>query len=334
MIPVLVLYDAQPAPPAAVLLDACTAVVAPERCVEAARGSTPIAIVTFRSPNRVEVHVELAGRPAARVLEFLPEDLPEARDQAVGLVVGALVLELGGGERAVVATTEGVAAGGVAAGGATADEPTPLATVGAVPTAPSPPAPSPPVGPDPPARPVALPFPEGEARVRSPGVRWSSGVGALVGPGLTEGPARLGGFVGVRALVWGRAGLGATLSAARRAAQDGLSCDWLTASLGPRLEPRLAPRWALVVAVEGALERWSGALAASDESPAEDAERAYFGVRMRTALGYRAAPWVRLTLGAELVTSPGQEVRVAGDSVGANPTITGLGLAGVEIGRF
>ncbi len=329
MIPVLVLYDAEPVPPAAVLLDACTAVVAPERCVEAARGSTPIAVVTFRTPTRVEVHVELAGRPAARDLEFLPEDLPEARDQAVGLVVGALVLELGGGARATVAATAGNAAGGAAAG-----EPTPPTKAGALPTAPPPPAPSPPAGPDPPSRPPAPPSPEAEDRVRSPGVRWSSGVGALVGPGLTEGPARLGGFVGVRALVWGRAGLGATLTAARRATQDGLSCDWLTASLGPRLEPRLAPRWDLVVAFEGALERWTGALAASDESPAEDAERAYLGVRMRAALGYRPAPWGRLTLGAELVTSPGQEVRVAGVSAGANPTITGLGLAGVEIGRF
>lgn len=146
MIPVLVLSEPAPSPPAASLLDACTSVVAPERCVEADTGSVPVAVVTFRSQNRVEIRVERAGFPAARELTFLPEDLAEARYEAVGLMLGALWVELG----------DGIPDDGAAAERASADELNRSANTAAAPALPVWLAPSPPADSELPAPPASL----------------------------------------------------------------------------------------------------------------------------------------------------------------------------------
>ncbi|MBN2195292.1 MAG: hypothetical protein JW751_20915 [Polyangiaceae bacterium] len=66
MIPVVVLHETEPAPPMAVLLEACSGVVAPNSCTAAAPNRRPLAMVTLGPSTRVDVCVyPTVAEPAA-----------------------------------------------------------------------------------------------------------------------------------------------------------------------------------------------------------------------------------------------------------------------------
>ena len=323
------------APPAveypSLLIEACSSVVAPDRCGAAAPGEEPTVEVKWRSPDLVEVRVIISGQTALRALSFPPEDPPEARWRAVGLVAGAMVVELGGGLPPAELPTTEPAAGVPSGPGPTAAAPSPEA---------APDSPPPSIDPrrerrDARSAPVDTSPTSPASRllgVGEPGLHWAVGAGALGGTGMTRAPWRWGGFLR-SSLSWSQWGVGATVAFSASSEREGLSARWISVAVGPRLT-QFVGRWSFGAHVGLAGEQWSVDLAGNEAEPADSAGRLYLGARGGAELGFLLSPNTRPVLGVELTSSPGQDVYVAGTEVTSNPVWSGAVVVGMDFGDF
>lgn len=313
---------------------ACSGVVAGDGCALAAPGEAPVATVTWSSADAVQVHVELDGRGADRALRFQPEDAAPSRWRTVGLVVGALVIELGGGEGED-------AAGAPRPEGTRATEPPPADEL-----------PEQAEGEEPrrvPAARVTGPTfrerrleAEQAATKSKPdrlhatreGAAWAVGAGVVGGLGLTTGPPRGGGYVRASYLPAYHLGAAATLAASARPEADRVAYRWWSAAGSALAAPELGPRWDLLLGLGLAVERWAVVRTAFDLTPAFHATRDYLSFRLDLEAGYRLGDRLRVTFGGGFTSSPGQQVIDGGEPIGRNPRVAPFGAAGVQFGRF
>ena len=339
MIPVLVVNAPAPAEYGG-MLDACSAVVAPERCVEATAGQESTVTVAWQSSDLVQVSVVVSGQTALRTLGFPLEDPPEARWRTVGLVAGAMVLELGGGPSTPVGPESERPPGTPSVAlspSATADPDGPAA-------ASSPPrrasATTPLASKDEPSNTARTPAERDRlATVREPvaltasGLWWSVGLGGILGSGLRRAPWRRGGVVRSQ-LSWANWGVTGDVAYSVSPRHEGLSGRWVSLAIGPRFTQKLAPRWSLATHLALTGEQWTVDLAATEGEAAESASRLYLGGRGGVEMGFLLTQNVRPVLGVLVTRTPGQKVRVADLEITSNPTWSVAGVLGIDFGSF
>ncbi len=262
-----------------------------------------VAVVRWDDVNYRTLRIEL--RPGVeqppvetRVVAFTPADPPRQRWASAGLVVAALVSRRETGPRPP-------------------------------PVAPPAPAPPPPTEPSPP--PEAMPPPAPALPVRShPWARVD--VGALAGPGLDRGPARLGGLLRVAVIP---SSLPLALHVGTRLSARGgqPKVRWVAGSLGVTV--RLSSweaAWTAELRGEGVMEQvW---MAAEDPSRqiSEVARRWRFGGRLGGEFAYEFAPPAAIFAGLDVaVLRPEILVSINGEEAGNDDAVSGAGSAGFRL---
>jgi hypothetical protein len=265
-------------PLVATMVDACTHAIFVGRCVlvwetsDADQEQAPaVAIVSWGDGAHRTARVEVGLRPAersrwlVRAIDFRPEDAPQERWRAVGLVIATLV------------------------GDALHAEPAPPAP----PPAPPLPPPAPPPVPTPP--PATSPSPIEHDRA------WLDAE-ALLGPGLDGGEARRGGALRV---AWAplRAPVFATLAASYAGAPrdaHGVAVSWTTlaAGVGP-IASLLRDAVRVDARLEVVAQRLDAAVVAPGSGATDDGSRWLPGARIGAEVAWMPVRIVGVVAGAE-----------------------------------
>ena len=292
----------------AVLVSACTRAARGAECVLAKNASdespSAVAIVSLQSEDkmRVEVGVRQGEHDSWRTKEFafLAADETMDRWRAVGFAIGTL---------------------------AESDaEPSP--DTAAPPAPPAPPPVSPVVPPTVQRAPRATPKPE-------PGLRLLVAAAGVFGPGLDQGPWRIGSRLGVELaptrlpFYFALAG-----SAATRVARDpsGAAARWFDVSAGPGMALLGSlSHSGLQLGASLLVERFDVS-ATTFDGASDSRDRWLFGVE--AALGGRVEVAPDLFLVADLQTdglSATTDVRVHGEPIGSAPSFRFLGSFGLRV---
>lgn len=329
-----------------VLVSACTRAARDAECVLAKNASdaqpAAVAIVSLQAEDkmRVEVGVHQGDHDSWRTKDFafLAADDPLDRWRAVGFAIGTLAESEPAPDsnkpsepaaaRATPATPASTGANSNAPGAAT-----PSSNGGANPHSTRPAAAA--EAPDSEERMLQRPLrPATSPRSHVEVGPLSIGAAAIFGPGLDSGPWRMGGELSA-ALALQSVPMFVTLggSAATRVARGSsdVSARWFDVSLGAGL-PLFGAPW------ESGLELRAAVIAEYFDAEASVSERSQ--ARHRATFGAEGAFGGRLRLVGNLVlTSEVQaagfsgdtEVRVAGTSVGSNPSFRVLGSVGLRV---
>lgn len=305
------------------ILLACTQVVKPSACVLASR-ETAVGRVLWENPLRADIDVANGTFREHRTIEFQPVDLPEARWQAVGLIVGSLLQDAQSSARSASPIPP-----------ATPQPPDPrlIVTQANVPLAATqrPPPTS--------SRGSKTQIEAEQFKTPATTEAWrdlhlSAGLGGLAGFGLTRssgdiGPARLGGWAQLEARAWKGLGLTSTVRVAWLASDvSGVNGRWSSVDVGPSFAQPLGTRVTLLFRTAASREELRLKFEVHGES------RAYWCWRVGVGLEGRLTQAVTLTGQFELAGSPEQSVRVAGIEVANNPAMAPAGLFGARTQFF
>jgi hypothetical protein len=283
------------------VLAACTEAATPRRCVAAAVTEAEARIAPGNLANAYRVEVLRDGQWWSRQILFAEVDAPAERARSLGMTVGVLAV---GGPPAPPASPD-------------AEEPPPVSAERAAPA---------------PSRAAPVAPAANEERSAAPFVVHVE-VAGRIGSGIDH--VRTGADGGVTVLVRGiPIGLfasGSWLGSESDAVEA--RSRWLSGGGGLVVVVVPADGW-LLDARGGLLrERWRVIAAENESLSREAATRAYNSLELEVGVAVRVVDALHVRLGAGLCTTPAQQVRIAGQDLGENPSPAGYGRLGLLL-RF